>query len=920
MAGDPAAPVPRATYRVQFGHDLGFAAVAGLADHLAALGVSHLYASPFLRARAGSTHGYDVVDHNALDPALGTDADFAAMGAALRARGLGQVIDFVPNHTGIGGAENAVWAEILEWGPDAPRAGFLDIDWDTDRRYLQGKVLVPFLGDQYGAALEAGDLRLRFDPAAGSFAVWAYGTHALPICPRDYPAILGDRHPALERLADAFAGLAFHRPNEIRRANDLKAGLAARTAADRTVRLAVESALSALNGRPGEPETWRALDALIRRQNWRVASFRVAADDINYRRFFNVNDLAGLRMEQREVFEATHRWLAARLADGTLDGVRLDHVDGLLDPAAYVRDLRGLSDRPFWLVVEKILARHERLRDDWAVDGTTGYEFATLVGGLFVDPAADGPMTEAYARFTGRSVPFEEVVRAAKLRIMETEMASELHVLARAAGRICRSHWRTADFTVNVLHAAIRAVVAEFPVYRTYVDAAGCAETDRRDIDWAVARARRAAPLLDPSVFDVLHRMLTGDLVAQPRSGYGREAVLNFAMRVQQYSGPVMAKGLEDTAFYRWNRLVALNEVGGHPDHPGTGVAAFHAANAERLRRWPDAMLTTATHDTKRGEDARARLFALSEMVPEWERQVGQWSRILRARRGDIASDAPPDRNDEWLFFQLLLGAWPAAFVGVPPEALPADGVADLAGRIEGAMLKSVREAKERSSWGRPDADYEAGVAACVREALDLSRRNPFLEAFVPFQARLARIGLVNGLAQTLLKLTVPGVPDIYRGAELWDLSLVDPDNRRPVDFDRVRRALAVADAAGPTLAPLLDRWTDGAVKAGLIARTLRLRAERADLFARGTYEPLAVEGPQADRIVAFARRRGGEAVVVAVPRLVGGMGDRPDWSGTRVTGADGGPWRSLFTGRTVEGEPEAATLFDGFPVALLVR
>jgi (1->4)-alpha-D-glucan 1-alpha-D-glucosylmutase len=925
MSGDPAAPVPRATYRVQFGGGFGFADATALVGHLVALGVSHLYASPYLKARPGSTHGYDVVDPNALNPELGTEADFAALCAALRAAGMGQVIDFVPNHTGVGGAENPIWQEILEWGRDAPRAGYLDIDWDTDRRYLQGKILVPFLGDQYGAVLEAGDLRIRFDAAHGSFAIWAYGTHALPVCPRDYPAVLGDGHPELERLSDGFAGLAYHHPHEIRRASDLKATLAARVAADRTVHLAVESALSALNGRPGEPDTWRALDALIGRQNWRIASFRVAADDINYRRFFNINDLAGLRMEQREVFDATHVWLAARLADGTLDGVRLDHVDGLLDPADYFRRLRALSARPFWLVVEKILARHERLRDDWPVDGTTGYEFATLVGGLFVDPAAEGPLTDAYARFTGRNEPFEDIVRAAKIRIMETEMASELNVLARAAGRICRSHWRTADFTVNVLHAALKEIVARFPVYRTYVDASGCGEIDRRDIDWAVAHARRAAPLLDPSVFDIVHRMLTGDLVARPRSGYGREAVLNFAMRVQQYSGPVMAKGLEDTAFYRWNRLVALNEVGGHPDHAGTSVAVFHAANAERLRRWPDAMLATATHDTKRGEDTRARLYALSEMVPEWERQAGQWSRILRARRGDMNGTAPPDRNDEWLFFQLLLGAWPAALTGVAPETIGQGALDDLATRIEGAMIKAVREAKIHSTWAAPDAAYEEGVTATVRDALDLGRRNPFLEAFVPFQARLARIGLVNGLAQTLLKLTVPGVPDIYRGAEAWDLSLVDPDNRRAVDFAALAGLMRDADAVGPSLAPLLARWADGAVKIGLITRTLRLRAERAALFARGAYRPLTVEGPNADRIVAFARGEGDDAVLVAVPRLVGGLGEAPDWSGTRIvnpTGgrSTGGHWQHLFTGARVDDALEAAALFAEFPVALLAR
>lgn len=935
MSADSSIPVPRATYRLQFNGEFGFKQGAGLADYLARLGVSHLYASPYMKARPGSTHGYDIVDHNEINPEIGSLRDFDDLVETLRRHGLSQILDFVPNHMGVGGADNLWWLGVLEWGPDSPFAGYFDIEWDPERRYLQGKVLVPFLGDQYGAVLADGGLELRFDAQTGSFSVWAYGTHRLPVCPRHYAAILGDRHPELERLGDAFNGLAYHHPQEIRRADELKAELAVLVASDPEVRSAVDEAVARFAGRQGEPESWQRLDALIAKQFWRAAYFRVAADDINYRRFFNINELAGLRMEQPELFEVAHCFAFGLINDGTLEGLRIDHIDGLLDPAGYCRRLKEKAGRPFYLVVEKILARHEKLREDWEIEGTTGYEFANLVGGLFVDPACEEAFSRLYAGFTGRGEPFEEVVRNCKIRIMETEMASELNVLAREAARIARSNPRTCDFTVNLLHTALKEVVARFPVYRTYVDDAGATETDRRDIDWAVAQARKTAGAMDRSVFDFVHALLTGDLVAGPRSGYSRSQALRFAMKLQQYSGPVMAKGLEDTAFYRYNRLVALNEVGGHPDHFGTSVAAFHHLNLERRQSWPHAMLGTSTHDTKRGEDTRARLYALSEMPEEWERQITAWSRIVRARRGDIDGSAAPDRNDEYLLYQLLLGAWPAGLTGIEdPAELDPDEVADLAGRIEGAMIKSVREAKVHSTWAAPDVAYEDAVKSFVRDCLDLSRRNPFLESFLPFQARLAGLGILNSLSQTLIKLTVPGVPDIYQGAELWDLSLVDPDNRRPVDYGARRRLLerveAIGDDGADEFKRLLADWKDGAVKLALVHRTLRLRARHPDLFAQGSYEGLEVRGALSQNVVAYARSLGGTAVVVAVPRLTAALGANPDWSGCRVLLPAGLPvegWRNALTGRKLEGHAggdgtflAAGDLFADFPVALLVR
>ncbi|MBV8507303.1 MAG: malto-oligosyltrehalose synthase, partial [Alphaproteobacteria bacterium] len=902
-------PIPRATYRLQFHKGFGFRDAADLAPYLARLGISHVYASPYLKARPGSTHGYDIVDHGKLNPELGDEPAFRDMVAAFRDSGLGQLLDFVPNHMGVGGSDNPWWLDVLEWGPASEYAGWFDIDWDPDRRYLRDKLLVPFLGDQYGAVLESGQLVLRFEPETGSFAVWAYDTHKLPICPLHYHRVLGDEHPELERLGDAFSGLPDWRPRIAHRAKDLQSELGALARQHSDVQQAVKAALERFNGEPGRLETWRELNGLVEDQHWRAAYFRVAADDINYRRFFNINELAGLRMEVPELFEHAHRLAFELLRDGVLDGLRIDHIDGLLDPKGYLLRLREHAPTPFYLVVEKILARHEALREDWPVEGTTGYEFANLVLGLLVDPSGEDGFTRAYTAFTGEHGAFDEIVRDCKIRIMLNEMASELNVLARDAGRVARQNPRTADFTRNILQRALKEVIACFPVYRTYVDgAAEPTEADRRDIDWAVALARRNETDLDPSVFDFLQRFLTTDLVAQPRSGFSRQSVVRFAMRVQQYSGPVMAKGLEDTAFYRYNRFVALNEVGGHPDHFGVTLAAFHRANAQRAERWPHAMLGTSTHDTKRGEDTRARLAVLSEMPEEWARQVQAWSRILRARRGDVEGTAPPDRNDEYLFYQLLLGAWPADLTGVEnpgPEELRF-----LAERVEGAMVKSMREAKVRSAWASPNTAYEEAMLGFVRDALDVSRPNAFLSAFLPFQERIARLGVRNSLVQTVLKLTLPGMPDIYQGAELWDLSLVDPDNRRPIDYgtrsELLEEVAALLEKNRHTaILDMLEDWRDGRVKLAVIASLLAYRRRHPNLFAEGGYEPLIATGSRADQICAFARCDEDDVLVVAAARFPLRCEAESDWTETALPwpqqASSETHWRNLFDGRVLE-------------------
>ncbi|MGI4747496.1 MAG: malto-oligosyltrehalose synthase [Janthinobacterium lividum] len=912
----PAPVTPRATYRLQFHAGFGFKDATAIAPYLGRLGVSHVYASPYLKARPGSTHGYDITDHQALNPELGTEEDFSAMVAAFRQAGLGQILDFVPNHMGVGGSDNPLWLDVLEWGPESEHAGWFDIDWDPDRRYLLNKLLVPFLGDQYGVELKAGNLVLKYDEDEGTLAIWAYDTHKLPICPLFYDRILAHENVGLDRLSDLFSDLPMWRPQVAERARALKAELAALLHDDTEARAALDAQIASFNA------DWKLLDALIQEQFWRVAYYGVAGDDINYRRFFNINDLAGLRMELPAVFRHAHARIIPWVEDGTLDGIRLDHVDGLLDPKRYFDDLRAASTRPFYLVIEKILAAHEQLREDWPVEGTTGYDFTNLVLGAMINPAAEESFTETYKSFTGLVTPFADIVRECKIRIMENEMASELNVLGRDAGRVARQNPMTADFTRNILQRAIKQIVASFPVYRTYIDMDGAQEdADRRDLDWAMAQARRGDSNIDPSVFDFLHGVLSGQVVAAPKSGFSRTAVLRFAMKLQQYSGPVMAKGLEDTTFYRYNRHVALNEVGGEPERFGITANAFHKANTQRARNWPHAMLGTSTHDTKRGEDTRARLAVLSDLPEEWSRQVTTWSRLLRARRGDIEGSAPPDRNDEYLLYQLLVGSWPVELLERTDEA----ALQVYAERLKGALEKSMREAKLHSTWTAPDTAYEDAMQAFARDALDASRGG-FLASFLPFAHRVARLGVQNSLIQTVMKLTLPGMPDIYQGCELWDLSLVDPDNRRPVDYTVRETALADleprlehVEGRGSLLGELLQNWHDGRIKLAVTALLLDLRRTQEALFSTGSYEPVAIEGGKSDQALGYIRSTGDQRLVVLVARYPGLREADPDWGDTTAMLPDG-RWTDWLSGRTIEGGQamKLAELFDVLPAVVL--
>jgi (1->4)-alpha-D-glucan 1-alpha-D-glucosylmutase len=908
--------IPRATYRVQFREGFGFRQAAAIAPYLKHLGVSHVYASPYFKARPGSTHGYDIVNHEALNPELGSEDDYSAMIAAFQREGLGQVVDFVPNHMGVGGADNPLWLDVLEWGESSDYAAWFDIDWRSDGSFMRNKLLAPILGDQYGLELKNGKLVLKYDAIAGTLAIWAYDKHKLPICPLHYARILGHRDANLEKLGDLFSDLPSWRPQIAARAVALKSEMAALLNENVPARETLAYQIAEINA------DWRALDSLVAAQYWRLAFYGVAGDEINYRRFFNINDLAGLRMELPAVFQHAHARLVRMIEAKTIDGVRLDHIDGLFDPANYFRNLRAASRRPFYLVVEKILAAHEQLREDWEVEGTTGYDFANLALGVLINPAAEGDFDETYRNFTGLTQPFSEIVRDCKLHIMENEMASELNALGRDAARLAQQNPETVDFTRQILQRAIKQIVASFPVYRTYVDMSDVvAESDSRDLAWAIARAQRGDALIDPSVYKFLHDVLGGILASSPDSGFSRTSVLRFAMKLQQYSGPVMAKGLEDTAFYRYNRFIALNEVGGDPTRFGVSISAFHKANLQRTKRWPHTMLATSTHDTKLGEDARARLAVLSKMPDDWRRQVTSWSRQLRARRGDVEGRAPPDHNDEYRFYQLLVATWPISLLDEPP----ATALEEYRERICAALVKGLREAKLHSGWTSPDPIYEEAVLSFARDALDADRPG-FLGSLLPFVRNVARLGARNSLTQTVMKLTLPGVPDIYQGCETWDFSLVDPDNRRPVDYsaraqvlEDLSGRLSRVEDRGALFSELLTNWRDGAVKLATTTLLLRLRRSHEQLFTQGDYQSIAVHGAMQDSVLLYCRSFGSDRLITAIERFPTLRDASVEAEGATVELPEG-RWIDMLSGRRFEGVESLASFFISFPAAVLTR
>ncbi|MHB1215959.1 MAG: malto-oligosyltrehalose synthase [Thiobacillus sp.] len=957
--------IPRATYRLQMHRDFTLRQATELLPYLDELGVSHGYLSPILKARAGSRHGYDITDHSSLNPEIADAEDFEQFVAALKRRGMGQIMDMVPNHMGIMGADNGWWLDLLENGPASRFADYFDIDWYSLTEDMPGRVLLPVLGDHYGAVLENGELRLAFDTKQGSFSVFYY-EHRFPVDPREYPRILAHDLERLQTRLGAEDAVLLeyqslvtsfeHLPARDRVSPDAvaererdkevhKHHLASLYVGSADIAQFVGENVDAFNGIGPGGLGFNLMHALLGAQAYRLAFWRVAADEINYRRFFDINDLAALRMDNPEVFEATHRLVRELLARGYVNGLRIDHPDGLYDPQQYFERLQAMAvalapqpadanERPLYLVVEKILAVHEHLPEAWPIHGTTGYDFGAACSGLFVDGSAEDAFTRIYQGFIRAQPNLDEMVRANKHLIMETSLAGELQVLANQLTRLAKGDRRTCDFTFNSLRSALAEIVASFPVYRTYVANCETAPDDVRYVDWAVGVAKKRSLAADTSIFDFVRDVLLARL-AQGRSEGYQQAACAFAMKFQQYSSPVMAKAVEDTTFYQYNRLVSLNEVGGEPHRFGVSLAAFHRENQERARRWPHAMLAGSTHDSKRSEDVRARLSALSEMAGDWHRALSRWSKLNRSKRRKLGNERAPSRNDEYLLYQTLLGIWPFE----PPND---DGLAQLSERVEAYMLKAVREAKVHSSWINPNTDYETATGDFVHALLAPDPGNLFLRDFVPFAQRVARVGAFNSLAQVLLRLTSPGVPDIYQGSELWDFSLVDPDNRRPVDYalrqatlQTIRNTCAERGESA-CVTELLDRLQDGQIKLYLTWKTLRFRRECETLFRDGDYLPLKTHGTRAEQLCAFARQSGGETLVVLVPRLfcslMGEAGQLPVgeavWGDTWIELPPErmhAQWRNVLTGQAAVVQPvgeahglRLAQVFEWFPYALL--
>jgi (1->4)-alpha-D-glucan 1-alpha-D-glucosylmutase len=910
--------IPLATYRLQLTKDFGFDAAARLVPYLKSLGISHLYASPFLKARPGSRHGYDIVDHNALNPELGGEQGFERLSVALRDADLGLILDFVPNHMAVGN-DNEWWLDVLEWGRKSRHASSFDIAWEMLPYRHGGGVLLPVLGRPYGDALTAGEIELRYDPDAGSFSA-CYFENRFPINPQRYSDILKTIVAAADAGAEP-AGRALlefadrhSRPwtPSYERVASFKRQLAGVDGA----RGVIERGLKAYRS-DGNAGT-ALLHRLLERQHYRLAYWRLAPSAINYRRFFDINELAGVRVEDAGTFGKIHRLVARLIAAGRLDGLRLDHIDGLFDPLQYtrrlqqlIREARGSRRTAFYVVVEKILEEEERPPSFAGAAGTTGYEILNTISRVLVHEPGRQALAGLWRDIAPEHADFGAVLERSKNRVLNSIMASEFNVLAQSIGRIAAGHFTTRDYAPDRLREALALYVLEFPIYRTYVTLARCRDEDRSVIDRTIAAARRRWHGTDVDIFDFLRDAITLDL-ARKDLPYSRTRLQQFALKLQQFTGPMMAKSLEDTALYRYHSLIGLNEVGGHPTTPGLSIAAFHAACAERAKQQPHGLTATATHDTKRGEDARTRILALSELPELWTNRVAEWRGLNARFVSEAEQSRTPSAGHEYMLYQALIGAWPLSAID-----------ADFAKRMEEYAIKAAREGKLETSWINPSEAYEKGLVEFVRTILDPDRSAEFLSSFDAFARRMALIGAQSSLTQLVLKATIPGIPDFYQGCEFWDLSLVDPDNRRPVDF-AMREQVLETD---PEWRDLTEHWTDGRIKLALMRRLLSLRREHPALFRDGGYEPVGVEGADADSVLAFTRSRGRELVLVAVGRHFARMtqvGER--WSRAK--------WQAeLQLDRTVASRLsdaigsaandcglDVSRLFANIPVAILLR
>ncbi|MDD2852663.1 MAG: malto-oligosyltrehalose synthase [Desulfuromonadaceae bacterium] len=978
--------IPASTYRLQFNAGFTFSDARGIISYLHDLGISDLYASPYFKAHEGSLHGYDCIDQNCLNPEVGSEDEYEEFVSELKRHDMGQILDIVPNHMCIEGQGNRYWQDVLENGPSSIYASFFDIDWHPVKKELENKILIPILGNQYGAILENGELCLTFEE--GSFFI-TYYEHKLPIVPKTYSNVLT---LGIERLEQELSAVApqyqeilsivtalKHLPpvtesdperirERYREKEVVKRRLWSLYQNSSAIKEFIDQNVAVINGWREDPSSFDLLDALLRDQVYRISHWRVATEEINYRRFFDINSLGAIKVEDPAVFEQTHALLFRLVKEGKISGMRIDHVDGLHDPEDYFRRLQSAcfihlygsspdasdnngtisrekhelvmtvdpSYKPFYIIAEKILLKSEKMPESWQVFGSTGYDYANQVNGLFVETAHAKVLETIYTRFLQHRIDFTQAVYDKKKLVMQVTMSSEINTLAHYLNKISEQNRHTRDFTLNSLIKSIVEVIACFPVYRSYTTTFEVLERDLQYIESAVSRAKRLNPAISSSVFDFIRDVL---LLHFPDSisDEQKERWLDFAMRFQQITSPVMAKGVEDTAFYLYNRLVSLNEVGGSPERFGITLEAFHGQNIERCKSRPLAMLATSTHDTKRSEDVRARINVLSEIPEQWREGLSRWSRMNRKHKMIVDGKPAPSRNEEYLLYQTLVGTWP--FCNPEDEEFT-----EFRFRIKAYMLKAMREAKVHTSWISPNTLREDAVMFFIDTILKNSPHNMFPTDFASFQTLTADCGMFNSLSQTLLKITSPGIPDIYQGNELWDFSLVDPDNRRQIDFQKRKELLAEllqkedADGLLNTACQTVARRNDGRIKLYLTCKALNFRRENRDLFDTGRYLPLTVTGVQQEHVCAFERSVNGSSIMVVAPRfcsrLIGNGSEAPlgrdVWQDTRIIQSFDtatSRYRNVFTGEILsleQGEEDLTLalqdILSVFPVALLER
>ncbi len=919
-AAMPAPRIPVSTYRLQFNYQFTFSDAAKIIGYLHELGISDIYSSPYFKAQKGSLHGYDIVDPTMLNPEMGTEDDYNVLIGELKKYDMGQILDIVPNHMCIG-SENPWWMDVLENGLSSPRAKYFDIDWAPEEERLRNKLLIPVLGDQYGTVLENQELRLSFQE--GAFFI-CYNSNKLPVQPNSYVLILQhrienlgknppDEAPYLTELLSIITSIKHLPPHtetdgeriaERRREKEIiKKRLFKLYGESSEIRDHVDANVKMFNGSRGDPRSFDLLDDLLSEQIWRLSYWRVAMEEINYRRFFDINDMAGLRMENYEVFAETHKLIFKLVAEGKVTGLRVDHVDGLYSPMAYLRILQQacsahlqppsqkLQDidrssiigsqtagqdeeasqyKPFYIVVEKVLTRNEKMPPEWPVFGTTGYGFMNSLNSIFVAAKNAVLFDRIYSQFIREKINFFQVAYEKKKLVMQVAMSGEIHTLGNYISRATGKDRHSRDYTVVSLTKALTEIAAFFPVYRTYINTLNATDRDRQYIEQAASKARKNNPAVSASIYNFLKAVL---LLKFPDDFSEDDKMdwLDFAMRFQQLTAPVMAKGLEDTAFFIYNRLVSLNDVGGSPDRFGVSLEAFHGQNLDRIKSWPHTLIATSTHDTKHDEDVRARINVLSEMPQEWKKCLVRWSGLNRHKKKIIDGQAVPDRNEEYLIYQNIIGAWPlSALTGADYEIFT--------DRIKNYMLKAIREAKINSSWISPNEAHEEAVMAFLDAILTSHRKNIFLNEFSAFHKIVSHCGMFNSLSQTLLKIASPGIPDFYQGTEIMEFSLVDPDNRRPVDYPKRIELLRQlkkreSEIGPPALArELISANMDGRIKLFLTHRALGYRHNNHLLFMQGAYIPVESRGPRKDHVCSFVRSNGNKAVFVVVPRFVSGL------------------------------------------------